>query len=101
METQPPFDVPEDEEVVYTLRRLGPPQISELFPLQTMEQSPAAVGAPPLEKILPQSSRYVVSVQVLDIDAIDSTYNTRRSIPHQLGYNLQRSRQRYSFQRYC
>jgi hypothetical protein len=42
---------------VYTLRRLGPPQNSELFPLQTMLQPLAGAGAPPLEKVFPQSLR--------------------------------------------
>jgi hypothetical protein len=45
------------EEIVYTLRRLGPPQNSPLFPLQSIEQSLAGVGAPPLEKALAQSVR--------------------------------------------
>jgi len=44
----PPFKL-------YTLRRLGPPQNSELFPLQVMEQSPGGVGAPPLVNELAQS----------------------------------------------
>jgi len=46
---------------LYTLRRLGPPQNSELFPLQVMEQSPGGVGAPPLENELAQSLRSKVS----------------------------------------
>jgi hypothetical protein len=86
--------------LLYTLRRLGPPQNSELFPLQTIEQLLAAAGAPPLTIAFPQSitSKVKVNGQISNLEQMDSTYNTRQSIPSQPGYNPQRSRQLYSFQ---
>ena len=85
---------------LYTLRRLGPPQVSALFPLQAMEQSPAGVGAPPLEKVAPQSFKKEVNGRGPKIAvAMDNTYNIRQSIPCQLGDNPKRSRQQCSFQR--
>jgi hypothetical protein len=41
--------------LLYTLRRLGPPQNSALFPLQTIEHPLAGAGAPPLRTAFPQS----------------------------------------------
>ena len=82
---------------LYTLRRSGPPQVSELFPLQVMSQSPAGVGAPPLEKEVPQSLRRKVNGQVLKNEVIDSTYNIRQSIPRRPGDNPRQSRQRCNF----
>jgi hypothetical protein len=62
--------------LLYTLRRLGPPQNSELFPLQIIEQSLAAAGAPPLETVFPQSIRNKVNEQMPNLEPMDSTYNT-------------------------
>jgi hypothetical protein len=62
--------------LLYTLRRLGPPQNSELFPLQIIEQLLAATGAPPLVTVFPQSIRSKVSGQMSILEPMDSTYNT-------------------------
>jgi hypothetical protein len=66
-----------------------------------MEQSPAGVGAPPLEKVLPQSLKNKVNEQTPKIEAREGTYNTRQNIPHQLANNPLRSRQLCSFERCC
>jgi hypothetical protein len=47
----------EDPVLLYTLSALGPPQNSELFPLQVISQLEAAIGAPPLTIELPQTTR--------------------------------------------
>jgi hypothetical protein len=62
--------------LLYTLRRLGPPQNSELFPLQTIEQPLAGAGAPPLTTASPQSIRTKVNGQMPNLKPMDRTYNT-------------------------
>ena len=53
--------VVEEAASLYTLSLLGPPQNSELFPLQTILQSEAGAWAPPLTIVFPQSGRYYQS----------------------------------------
>jgi hypothetical protein len=43
--------------LLYTLSLLGPPQNSELLPLQSILQPEAGAGAPPFVMELPQSGR--------------------------------------------
>ena len=75
--------------LLYTLRRLGPPQNSEGFPLQTIEQPLAGAGAPPFMTAFPQSIRAKVNGQMPNLKPMDITYNIRQNIPYRPDYSPQ------------
>lgn len=84
---------------VYRLRRSTPPQYSEPFPVQRLEQSAGAVGTAPPLMVSPQPSRITVSGQ--QIGATDSTYGTRHRFPLRQDCNPGRSKHRCNLEHCC
>jgi hypothetical protein len=84
---------------LYRLIRSRPPQNSEPFPVQGMEQSVRGAGEATLLMAVPQSSGSTVSGQ--KIEAIDSTYSTRDRIPLRPESNPRRGKHRCNFEHCC